>query len=208
MTKTMLIPAPYHNSPTKRILDLGISLLGLLVFSPLILVISILIKLTSKGAVFFIQKRTGKQGKSFNIVKFRTMKKASERQQWRYKKQNEADGPVFKIWNDPRFTRFGRLLSRTGLDELPQLINVLKGNMSLVGPRPLPVSEANKLTITQQQRHLIKPGLTSLWVIRGAHSLSFVEWMKLDQIYVQKASFVADLNILLKTTSIILNSVL
>lgn len=204
----MLIPAPYHDSPTKRILDLGISLLGLFVFSPLILVISILIKLTSNGNVFFIQKRTGKRGKTFNIVKFRTMKEASERQQWRYKRQNEADGPVFKIWDDPRFTGFGRLLSRTGLDELPQLINVLKGNMSLVGPRPLPVSEANKLTITQRQRHLIKPGLTSLWVIRGAHSLSFAEWMKLDQVYVGKASFVTDLNILLKTASIILNSIL
>lgn len=208
MTESMLIPAPYHNSLTKRILDLGISLFGLLVFSPLILVISILIKLTSKGDVFFIQKRTGKRGKTFNIVKFRTMKKASERQQWRYKKQNEADGPAFKIWDDPRFTGFGKLLSRTGLDELPQFINVLEGNMSLVGPRPLPVSEANKLTKTQWQRHLIKPGLTSLWVIKGAHSLSFAEWMKLDQIYVEKASFVTDINILLKTTSIILNSIL
>jgi len=201
-------PNSYHFSVTKRIFNAGISLVGLILFSPLILIISILIKLTSKGSVFFIQKRTGIQGKSFNIIKFRTMKGAAVSQQWRHQKQNEADGPVFKIWDDPRFTGFGRLLSRTGLDELPQLINVLKGNMSLVGPRPLPISEANKLTTAQRQRHLIKPGVTSLWVIRGAHSLSFVEWMKLDQIYVQEASFVTDLNILLKTTAIVLNSIL
>ena len=209
MGKSILIKASsYRFSTTKRIFDIAVSLIGFVVLSPIILVISILIKLTSKGSVFFIQKRIGIRGKSFNIIKFRTMKKSAVLQQWRYKRQNEADGPVFKIWDDPRFTGFGRLLSRTGLDELPQLINVLKGNMSLVGPRPLPVSEANKLTITQRQRHLIKPGLTSLWVIRGAHSLSFAEWMKLDQVYVGKASFVTDLNILLKTASIILNSIL
>lgn len=207
MTKTMLIPAPYHDSLTKRILDLGISLLGLLVFSPLILVISILIKLTSNGSVFFVQKRTGKQGKTFDIVKFRTMRKAAVSQQWRFKRQNEADGPVFKIRNDPRYTKFGKVLSKTGLDELPQLINVLKGEMSLVGPRPLPISEAAKLTADQKKRHLIKPGLTSLWVVNGAHTLTFDAWMKLDQIYLKKASLNLDTAILLKTAFIIFKSV-
>lgn len=135
------------------------------------------------------------------------MKVGAERLQERYFHLNEADGPVFKIRNDPRFVGTGRLLARTGLDETPQLINVIRGEMSLVGPRPLPIKEAKKLTQTQKVRELIKPGITSSWVVEGSHSLKFKKWMQLDKEYVLKAHFLKDLAILFKTTTIIINSV-
>jgi len=136
------------------------------------------------------------------------MKVGAENDQKKYAHLNEADGPVFKIRNDPRFVGIGKSLARTGLDELPQLINVIKGEMSLVGPRPLPVYEAKKLTNAQKARELVKPGMTSSWVISGAHSLSFAEWMKLDRIYVEKASLLGDLSILLKTSEIVFKQIL
>ena len=130
------------------------------------------------------------------------MKINSERMLLKYKNINEADGPVFKIKNDPRFTKIGRLLSHTGLDELPQFINVLKGNMSMVGPRPLPTFEYEKLNKKQKIRNLIKPGITSLWVINGTHNLSFSKWMYLDKIYIEEANLLLDIKILIKTTFI------
>ena len=139
---------------------------------------------------------------------FRTMYEGADRNQKKYAHLNEADGPVFKIMDDPRFVGIGKFLARTGLDELPQLINVIRGEMSLVGPRPLPVSEAKKLTEAQKVRELVKPGMTSSWVISGAHSLSFAEWMKLDRIYVENASFLTDLSILIKTSEIVLKQIL
>jgi lipopolysaccharide/colanic/teichoic acid biosynthesis glycosyltransferase len=135
------------------------------------------------------------------------MKVGAESLQERYFHLNEADGPVFKIRNDPRFVGIGRLLARTGLDETPQLINVIKGEMSLVGPRPLPIKEAKKLTQAQKVRELIKPGITSSWVVEGSHSLKFKKWMQLDKEYVLKAYFLKDLVILFKTTIIMFNSV-
>ena len=138
---------------------------------------------------------------------FRTMYVGAERDQEKYRHLNEADGPVFKIKDDPRFVGIGKFLARTGLDELPQLINVIKGEMSLVGPRPLPVNEAKKLTSAQKVRELIKPGMTSSWVVKGAHSLTFRKWMKLDRIYVENASFLTDLSILLKTGEIVLKQI-
>lgn len=127
------------------------------------------------------------------------MEEGAERQQWRYLHLNEADGPVFKIRDDPRFTRVGKFIARAGLDEVAQLINVAKGEMSLVGPRPLPVSEAKKLTPFQNARHLIKPGVTSSWVVKGPHSMKFKKWMQLDRQYVLRASFAGDVAILVKT---------
>lgn len=126
----------------------------------------------------------------------------------RFKNLNEADGPVFKIQNDPRFTKFGKILSKTGLDELPQLINVVKGEMSLVGPRPLPVSEAIKLTKQQKIRELVKPGITSGWVTGGSHQMPFEKWMKLDADYVQNATFTTDISIIYKTFWMITRSIL
>lgn len=199
-----LLPDPYHNSIQKRVFDLGLALFAVIFFAPLSLIISVIIKLTSSGPILFTQKRVGKSGKVFRFIKFRTMNESAERQQKRLRHLNEADGPVFKIRDDPRFTRIGKLLARTGLDELPQLINVLKGEMSLVGPRPLPVNEARKLSQSQKIRELIKPGITSTWVIRGTHNLSFREWMRLDKQYALKASLRGDIEILFKTLLIVL----
>lgn len=200
---TKLFPHPYHHSWQKRLFDTLLSSLGLIVLSPLLVIISILIKFTSKGPVFFKQKRVGRNGKAFQMIKFRIMKKGAERQQKRYRHLNEAYGPVFKIRNDPRFTKFGKLLAKTGLDEAPQLLNVIKGEMSLVGPRPLPISEVRKLTSLQNKRHLIKPGMTSSWVVKGSHSLKFEKWMQLDRQYVSSASLPGDITILVKTLIIV-----
>jgi lipopolysaccharide/colanic/teichoic acid biosynthesis glycosyltransferase len=127
----------------------------------------------------------------------------AEKKQIKFKNLNEADGPVFKIRNDPRFTKFGEILSRTGLDELPQFINILKGEMSIVGPRPLPVNEAGKLTKKQKIRELVKPGITSSWVIEGSHKLSFKDWMRLDREYVKNASFAVDVSIIWNTVTLV-----
>lgn len=132
----------------------------------------------------------------------------AERIKSRYKKLNEADGPVFKIRDDPRFTKFGKILSRTGLDELPQMINVIKGEMSVVGPRPLPVKEAKKLTKEQKIRELVKPGITSSWVTHGSHKLTFKKWMSLDKKYIEKATLVSDLSIIKDTVILIGNFIL
>ena len=131
------------------------------------------------------------------------MKVGSEKLQNKYRSINEADGPVFKIYNDPRLTPIGKILSQTGLDEIPQLINVLKGDMSIVGPRPLPVEEAKKLTKTQKIRQLVNPGITSSWVVEGSHSLSFKKWMELDKDYVENANLTTDITISVKTFLIV-----
>jgi len=136
------------------------------------------------------------------MYKFKTMVKGADKMQSKYKNLNEADGPVFKIRNDPRYTKFGKFLSRTGLDELPQIINVLKGEMSLVGPRPLPVYEAEKLTEEQNIRLQVLPGITSSWIANGHHKHKFADWMQLDKVYVQNASLITDINILYKTVLI------
>ncbi len=205
--RSKLYPHPYHRSLLKRLLDVGLSCLGLAILSPLFVCFAILILFASKGPVFFTQKRVGKNGKVFKMIMFRTMKVGAERLQWHYFHLNEADGPVFKIRNDPRFVGIGRLLARTGLDEAPQLINVIRGEMSLVGPRPLPIKEAKKLTQTQKVRELIKPGITSRWVVEDSHSMKFKKWMQLDKEYVLKASFLGDVSILFKTLIVIFNSV-
>jgi lipopolysaccharide/colanic/teichoic acid biosynthesis glycosyltransferase len=172
---------------------------------PVFLVICMLIVIFTGTPVFFTQKRFGLNGKRFNLLKFRTMIRGATKHKWRYLHLNEADGPVFKIRLDPRFTKIGHFLANTGLDELPQLINVIKGDMSLVGPRPLPVSEAKKLNPNDQQRHLIKPGVTSPWVIAGAHSLSFATWMQLDRNYLKSGSLPEDVSVLLRTFILSLN---
>ena len=201
-------PSDYNFSLTKKALDLLVSSTFLLFLSPVFLITAVLIKLTSKGSVFFTQKRIGKDGKIFTIFKFRTMKVGAEQERSRLLSKNQVDGPVFKIYDDPRYTKTGKILAHTGLDELPQLINVIKGEMSLVGPRPLPVSEARKLTKAQKVRELVKPGITSSWVVLGAHNLKFREWMELDRKYVENASFSKDLSILFKTVAMVLSLIL
>ena len=200
--------SPYHFSAIKRGIDLTLSLIGLLALWPLYLLISLLLKLINHEPIFFVQARVGKNGKTFSMFKFRTMTVGAHTKQKNFKKQNEADGPVFKIRNDPRFTKFGKVLAHTGFDELPQLINVLKGEMSLVGPRPLPISEAIRVPGKYKARSLIKPGITSTWVIGGSHSMGFKKWMELDLKYIKQASLALDIKVLMSTLGVLVKSIL
>lgn len=193
----------YATSISKRIFDIFLSLIFLILSLPLMCLFYLVILIFFGKPVFFMQKRVGKNGKVFEIIKFRTMVNNAEKQKNKLMHLNESDGPTFKIKNDPRFTSFGKALSRTGLDELPQFWNVLCGDMSIVGPRPLPVYEANKLTTKDKIREMVRPGVTSSWVVNGAHSMNFKKWMKLDRDYVKEASFWSDLLITLKTIGLV-----
>lgn len=171
---------------------------------PLQIIIFLLILFFSGRPIIYQQKRVGEKGKIFTLLKFRTMTVGAEKTQSKFKKLNEATGPVFKIHHDPRFTGIGKFLSHTGLDELPQLFNVLKGDMELIGPRPLPVSETKKLKTWQQKRHQIKPGIISPWIVNGYHKQSFAAWMKSDIDYIKKKSLKYDLYLFFKTLGFVL----
>ena len=183
----------------KRTMDILGSLLGIVAFSPVFVLAALLIRLTSDGPVFFKQLRTGQGGKPFLIYKFRTMVTNAEEMQTELRNDSDQDGPAFKIRNDPRITRIGWLLRKTSLDELPQLWNVLKGEMSLVGPRPLPWYEAQECEPWQQHRLQVKPGLTCIWQVEGRSTVSFVEWMRMDRDYLENRSFWLDVKLILKT---------
>lgn len=176
----------------------------LLVFSlPLLGILYIVVRLDSPGPFLFLQLRTGKNKRPFWIYKIRTMVWNAEALKGRYTKKNEADGPVFKIKNDPRYTRVGKVLSRIALDELPQIMNIIEGSMAFVGPRPLPVYEAQKVPKKYEKRFSVLPGMTSEWVVQGAHGLSFKKWMELDCQYAKNRSFKKDLSIFLRTIYVV-----
>lgn len=158
-----------------------------------------IVKLDSQGPFIFKQRRAGKNKKPFLMYKIRTMIVGAERLKSKIYHLNEADGPVFKIRNDPRYTRVGKVLSHTGLDELPQLINIIKGEMDFAGPRPLPLDEAKKIPEKFNERFSVLPGMTSLWILSGAHKLRFNQWMKLDIEYVRSKNLINDIKISLKT---------
>ncbi len=181
-----------------------LALILLIVFSPLLVLLFILVKLDSPGPFIFKQKRAGFKKKPFTMYKIRTMVENAEKLQDKYAKLNEADGPVFKIKNDPRYTRIGKVLARSAIDEIPQLLNVLKSEMALVGPRPLPIEEAKQIPKKYQERFSIFPGMTSNWVVKGNHKLKFDTWMELDLDYVGKKSFKTDCQILFQTVSLII----
>jgi len=185
---------------TKTILDILISGTLLLLLSPLLLVVAILIKIESPGPVLFVQKRLGLNKRLFNIYKFRTMKENAEQLQAELEQLNELDGPAFKIKNDPRITKLGNWLRKSSIDELPQLFNVLKGDMSLVGPRPLPVRDFKGFeNDIHRRRFSVKPGITCLWQISGRSNICFEKWMELDMNYIDEWSLWLDIKILLKT---------
>ena len=183
----------------KEILDYAVAGTGLIVLSPILLVIMLLIKITSAGPAFFIQERCGLYGRTFRLVKFRTMVKDAEKLKKTLQKDNEADGPVFKITRDPRITPVGKFLRKTSLDELPQLFNVLMGHMSLVGPRPPLPEEVKKYEPWQRRRLSMKPGLTCTWQVTGRNNINFERWMRLDLEYIDQWSLMLDSKILLKT---------
>jgi lipopolysaccharide/colanic/teichoic acid biosynthesis glycosyltransferase len=189
----------------KRALDVVGAAFGLVVLSPLLGAAAVAIKLTDpSGPVIFTQKRSGLGGKPFTIFKFRTMCVDAERKQAALRAQSEQDGPAVKLNRDPRVTKVGQLLRKTSIDELPQLFNVLKGDMSLVGPRPLPTREQDGCTQWQRHRLNVMPGLTCIWQVDGRSEVSFDEWVRMDVKYMRRQSIWHDLSILFRTVPAVL----
>jgi lipopolysaccharide/colanic/teichoic acid biosynthesis glycosyltransferase len=189
---------------TKRVIDVLGALVGLLILAPLFLLIAVAIKLSSRGPVFFKQRRSGRGGKPFSMYKFRTMVVDAEARKADLLALNEQDGPAFKMKKDPRVTRVGRFLRQTSLDELPQLWNVLTGDMSLVGPRPLPCSETESCAGWQRRRLEVTPGITCFWQVRGRSSVSFADWVRMDVQYIRSQSLPQDLKLLFLTVPAVL----
>jgi lipopolysaccharide/colanic/teichoic acid biosynthesis glycosyltransferase len=183
--------------------DLLLASLGLLATLPLCLAIVVAIRLDSPGRAIFVQERVGIHGRRFRFYKFRSMYSDAEDRVEELQSSNEVSGPVFKMRVDPRVTRVGNLLRRTSLDELPQLVNVLKGEMSLVGPRPPLPKEVEQYRPSDAIRLSVKPGLTCLWQISGRSMVGFDEWMELDREYVRKMSLWLDLSVLIRTVAVV-----
>jgi lipopolysaccharide/colanic/teichoic acid biosynthesis glycosyltransferase len=193
-------PVPFW----KRAIDVVGATVGLILLLPLFAVVAAWIKLTSPGAVMFTQKRSGLGGRPFKIYKFRTMCVDAEAKKQALRHKSEQDGPAFKLKNDPRVTRIGNILRKSSIDELPQLWNVLKGDMSLVGPRPLPVDESNGCETWQKRRLDVTPGLTCIWQIEGRSQVTFAEWVRMDVKYMRRLNILHDLSILFKTVPAVL----
>jgi lipopolysaccharide/colanic/teichoic acid biosynthesis glycosyltransferase len=191
----LCIPTPAW----KRAIDVVGATAGLIAAAPLMAVIAAAVKLTSRGPVFYAQEREGRGGRRFRMYKIRTMRLGADRQQEALRAYSEQDGPAFKMRNDPRTTCVGRWLRVTSLDELPQLWNVLRGDMSLVGPRPLPTAESLECRPWQRQRLAVVPGMTCLWQVGGRSTVSFEQWMRMDLQYIRRRSMLFDVRLLLKT---------
>lgn len=208
----LLTYSPVRHAPEllsiKRLMDVLVAIIGIIVTAPIMLLCAAVIKLTSEGPALFRQRRSGLHGRAFEMVKFRTMEHGAEEMQAAMEDLNEVDGPVFKIFRngriDPRTTRVGRVLRRWSLDELPQMFNVLMGDMSIVGPRPPIPAEVERYDRWQRRRLSMRPGLTCLWQIKGRHQLGFDEWMRLDLFYIDHWSLRLDFLILFRTVSAVL----
>ncbi|WP_423230061.1 sugar transferase [Clostridium baratii] len=187
----------------KRLIDLFGSFIGLIVLSPIILVVSLLIKFESKGPVIFSQDRIGKDGKVFKMYKFRSMVVNAEELKEKLKEQNEMSGPMFKMKEDPRVTNVGKFIRKTSIDELPQLINILRGDMSLVGPRPSLPKEVEQFEGWMMERLEVKPGLTCYWQVSGRNNIDFEDWMKLDIKYVRERNTLTDIKLIFKTVFVL-----
>lgn len=185
----------------KRAFDIFASISALIVLSPLLLIVAAMVKLTSRGPIIFTQLREGRGGRIFKMYKFRTMCVNAEALQAELRKFSEQDGPAFKMTNDPRLTPIGRILRKTCIDELPQLINILRGEMSVVGPRPLPVGESQACATWQRRRLDITPGLTCSWQAEAARQVTFEEWMRLDLRYSKQPTLREDLRLIVRTAT-------
>ena len=189
----------------KRAIDVIIGGAALVALAPVMAVVAVAIKLDSRGPIFFVQDRVGLDGRTFRLIKFRSMVPDAEQRQAGLEHLNEVGGPAFKIRRDPRVTRVGRILRRASLDEIPQFLNVVLGDMSLVGPRPLPLRDVRRFGPgAQRRRFKFKPGLTGLWQVSGRSELSFAEWLRLDLWYIDHWSIALDLRILLRSVSAVL----
>ncbi len=199
------VPYKTISLAAKRFMDVSVSLLLLVLLLPFMTIIALIIKFTSPGSIIFRQERIGLRGRKFSILKFRTMVFYAESMQEELAYMNEIDGPAFKIEDDPRVTKIGRFLRRTGLDELPQLFNVLKGEMSLVGPRPPLENETKQYQRWQLRRLSVKPGLSCFWQLKPRkNAVNFDEWMEMDLAYIDNWSFRLDLIILMRTIRMVL----
>ncbi len=192
-------------SAVKRGCDIVLSVVLMAAFAPIMCVVAIMVKLTSGGPVFFKQTRIGLDGTPFTMYKFRSMRQGAEEDQKFLAHLNEQDGPVFKIADDPRLTPIGKFLRNSSLDELPQFWNVLKGEMAIVGPRPLWAPEAEQASDRAKLRTGVKPGLTCLWQISGRSEVGFDEWVELDLYYIQNRSLLLDLLIVVQTIPAVLS---
>jgi exopolysaccharide biosynthesis polyprenyl glycosylphosphotransferase len=205
---TALSFAPVHHNEVelavKRMIDLAGSVVGILLAAPLLALAAIAIRLDSAGPIFFRQMRCGLNGRRFEMLKLRTMCVDAEKRKVEFLHLNEMDGPVFKITQDPRMTRVGRWLRRLSIDEVPQLWNVFRGDMSLVGPRPPTPDEVAKYEPTERRRLSMRPGITCFWQVSGRNELSFSEWMKLDLLYIDSWSLLTDLRLLVRTVPAVL----
>jgi exopolysaccharide biosynthesis polyprenyl glycosylphosphotransferase len=198
----------YHVSKgylvAKRVFDIIASFIGIILLSPLFTITFLAIKIDSPGPIFFSQKRNGFKGKIFNMYKFRSMVVDAEQRLKELEHKNEVSGHMFKIKDDPRITRVGKFIRKTSIDELPQLFNVLKGDMSIVGPRPPIIREVEKYDPWHCLRLSVKPGLTGLWQISGRNDIGFEEMIRLDLKYIRERNFWYDLKIILKTIPVLL----
>ena len=188
----------------KRLLDIFISALALIFFSPLIGIVASVIRVTSKGPVFFKQTRIGLNGRKFTLYKFRSMVADAEAQKKTLDDDNEMDGPVFKIKHDPRVTPIGYVIRKTSVDELPQFLNVLKGDMSIVGPRPPLISEVEHYEAWQRRRLSLKPGITCIWQVSGRNKIGFEEWMRMDLEYIDQWSLGMDIKLIVRTVWVVI----
>jgi lipopolysaccharide/colanic/teichoic acid biosynthesis glycosyltransferase len=199
------VSTPYR--VVKRIIDIVGSIVALTILSPVFFVTAIAIKVEDpKGSVFYSQKRIGYQGKTIDFPKFRSMVSNADELKDQLRTLNEMDGPVFKIRNDPRITRVGRIIRKTSIDELPQLWCVLKGDMSFVGPRALPVAEELACTPYQRQRELVPPGITCFWQVSGRNNTNFERWVELDLKYIREQGLWTDIKILFETIPAVLKT--
>jgi lipopolysaccharide/colanic/teichoic acid biosynthesis glycosyltransferase len=191
---------PYYSSQQKRVFDLVLSLMLVVLLSPLLLLISLVIWFTAGWPVIFRQKRAGEGGRNFMVCKFRTMEKNAPMLKHHYLKLNEAPEPMFKIYDDPRFVGIGKFLSQSGLDELPQLWNILRGEMSFIGPRPLPSKEAQALPQKWQKlRNGVKPGVFSEWSTALQHRLKLTEWQELEKNTLKQGGLKYEVQLIMKT---------
>jgi len=187
----------------KRTIDIIGAICGIILLSPVLIVVGIWIKLDSKGPVFFGQNRVGQDHKRFKMYKFRSMCMGAEGLLDKLKEKNEMSGPMFKIKEDPRVTRIGKFIRKTSIDELPQLFNILKGDMSIVGPRPSLPKEVAQFTSFQKIRLIAKPGLTCYWQVRGRSEVGFVEWMEMDVEYIEERNTWIDIKLIFKTIGVL-----
>ncbi|MGG7078804.1 sugar transferase [Clostridium sardiniense] len=188
---------------TKRSIDIIGSLLGIICLSPIFLLVGILIKKESKGPIIFSQDRIGKDNTKFKMYKFRSMVQNAEELKAKLQEQNEMSGPMFKMREDPRVTKIGKFIRKTSIDELPQLINVLKGDMSLVGPRPSLPKEVSEFKPWMMERLEVKPGLTCYWQVSGRNNIDFEDWMNLDIRYVRERNTLTDIKLIFKTVFVL-----